>query len=372
MEHLFDEEEDRPSLTDKESFMQLIEGIAARRSGAEKREYPRFPSAEFLSGTMDDSTFSGLLIADNGNGSNNGGGSAKTRGFNLLNFSELGLQVQFSASNVMSLFNRAFYVEMGEHIVKVSMRWLSQSENYIIAGLTFDDDIDRNYNVARIIANKCHGMVNTMMKKDSLPKLTENAGMAVLAYAGILYSARIELITEICRLLELAKIVKVMTPSNYKSKRHFESIMAKYSRNIQIDTIRALSSHKTTSGLIAAFMKPFHDHGCVWNGEKGNIVFMEKDFLNCIMNSALVVKLRSGSKDNVADCIRQPYNHFLTLKEIWPDTFNNSIFIDQFYYYSHLLIDIGLLHDKLVDSMCILKKRSEASIATSPPQVSGH
>lgn len=355
-----------PEMTDRGSFLQFVENIAKRRSGNEKRRFPRFPTSEALSGEIGARGFSGALICDADTvseletvlnaasgefqGETRGEDDESVRGVNVVDFSEDGLQLQLYCRDWIKLSKGRLQLRMDGALAPVSFRWCKQSGKASRGGFAFQGDIEENPGLIKVLNILSDKLVDFLYGKMRMERKANWEQEAVFLYICLFYNLRLKLLLSLSSLNEVKRLLIRNIGLSYSSK--LEALFSEriYSKDFQLDLARKHAGSSYYRRLQSVFMKPYSTFGCCLIGGGEDAVLIGDDAVNAIANSLVVAKLPPGEDQrDMSPLVKELYEKFTMLRSALPEYFMDDEFVKQFFIYNSLLRANDKLNAQLLD-----------------------
>lgn len=358
-----------PEMTDRGSFLQFVENIAKRRSGNEKRRFPRFPTSEALSGEVGTGGFTGVLVCDaeevleteavlNAATGEYAGGAydgddENVRGVNVIDFSEDGLQLQLYCKDWIRLSKSRVRLRMDGALAALSFRWCKQSGESSRGGFAIQGDIAENPGLVKVLNLLSDNLVDFLYAKMKHERGASWEQEAVLLYIALFYNLRLKMLRSLSSLHEVRRLFVKNIGALYSSK--LETLFSDriYSKDFQLDLARKHAGSSYYRRLLSVFLKPYSAFGCcLIGGGCEDAVLIGDDAFNAITNSLVAAKLPPGEdRREMTPVVRGLYEKFAILKTMLPEFFADEEFDNQFHIYNSLLRANDKFNAQLLDML---------------------
>lgn len=360
------QEEELPgrTLTDGETHNEIVALLAHRRPREETRRYPRFPSSEALSGEYSLETPFGALLSigklslDEPNPS-----EAKeppvlevVGGFEVVDFSEEGLQIQFSCSNPLKYAMKHLSIRVKTAMVPVGMQWLTQHNGHVRAGMSFQEDIEQSSGVCSILLELSNRLIRFLTHRHIPQNMFQYQEAAVFSYFCILHNLRLQYIQALASHKEAENTLIPMARKSMSQKVILDKLSENnWSKYIQLQQARSIIDTSDYRDNFRIFMNPFYEFGCNVTGKEGRITFLEKEVVDILLNTLLFYNNKLNYPSDIMNQLQPIYEDFKILRELLPELFQNEKFIEQFKFYSSLISSVTLSRDILIDEISNIK-----------------
>lgn len=369
MQSTFSEKQPGKYLSDGDSFKQVVESIAGRRSASQKRKSPRFPTVSALatrsaatpangelvclsSGRMDHAGDSRRQQADD---ASNGGAAASGADsllqiisrINVIDFSEEGLQIELKCDNFLDYLDRPLFVQFNQARLPVNMHWFKQSGGLLRCGCSFCGAIDKDPGIASTLLGLSSDLVRYLVQGErsrngSRPEM-------VFAYISTIYNLRLMFLDAVASFHESKNFILRFVHPKFHIRVDHILRKFKYSKYFQVNEARRLVNDSHFNSLIDTFLKPYQEYGCGLLGAGEDMLFLENDVFNLMMNCLILPDPLQPRLETLGDSVNSVHQMFLEVRKRLPGAFESSDFDKQFYCYSGLIGEIVLLRERLID-----------------------
>ncbi|MHC1741648.1 MAG: hypothetical protein AB9873_01290 [Syntrophobacteraceae bacterium] len=360
MRNLNEEELPDPTHHDGETHNEIVALLAHRRPREEARRYPRFPSSRSLSGEYPLEDPFGVFLCL-GKPSLEETSPAETgqppameviSGFHVIDFSEEGLQIQFSCANPLKYAMKQLSIRVGTSIVPVGMQWLTQHNGHIRAGISFQEDIELNSGICSVLLELSNGLIRFLTHRHIPQNMVQYQEAAVFSYFCILHNLRLQYIQALASHKEAENTLIPMIRKSVTKQAILDKINANnWSKYIQLQQARTIIETVDYRDNFRIFMNPYYEFGCNVTGVEGRITFLEKEVVDILLNTLLFNNNNLHYSNDVMNQLQPIYEDFKLLRELLPELFQNEKFIDQFKFYSSLISAVMLSRDILIDEI---------------------
>ncbi|MCU0573335.1 MAG: hypothetical protein MUC41_10110 [Syntrophobacteraceae bacterium] len=369
MQNTFAEKQPGKYLSDGESFKQVVESIAGRRSASQKRKSPRFPTVSALANRSPATLPNGELVCLSSGRMGHGGDSchqqaddATTGGatesgaesllhviswINVIDFSEEGLQIELKCDNFLEYLDRPLFVQFNQARLPVNMHWFKQSGGLLRCGCSFCGAIDKDPGIASTLLGLSSNLVRYLVQGErsgngSRPEM-------VFAYISTIYNLRLMFLDAVASFHESKNFILRFVHPKFHIRVDHILRKFKYSKYFQVNESRRLVNDSHFNSLIDTFLKPYQEYGCGLLGGGEDMLFLENDVFNLMMNCLVLPDPLQPRFETLGDSVNSVYQMFLEVRNRLPRTFESSDFDKQFFCYSGLIGEIVLLRERLID-----------------------
>jgi hypothetical protein len=354
------------TLSDMDSFKQIIKSIVNDRSSSSARKYPRFPTAQALGDRIGEQGFDGYIISGE-TGDEVGtidqryaeqlyretvereqpDDDTVIRGVNTVDFSEDGIQVIFQCDNPLMLANRPLFLVLRRSTIPVLFRWCRSDRNKSRGGFHFLKNIDASSDLATLVAGWSSDLISRLIgntgEDDQL-----NKDVFSFAYLNIFYNLRLQFIRELSLLNESianAEMYGIKT-SDIASIRAARNWI--YGRNMQQKQASRIVGSQHFRRKLLSFVRPYNQYGCAAVFDNQTHILLEKEFLLALMNCIIWRPCKVPS-NHMHTSLKWLYESFHILFEFLPDRIVENEMGTQFKYYNDLLCYITDLRERVID-----------------------
>jgi hypothetical protein len=369
MQNPFTEDQPGKFLTDGESFKQVVESIAAKRSASQKRKSPRFPTVHALANRSSTDQPSGELVCLSPLRPGRGGdsdqqpaqGSSPRDGaatgaesmlhriswINVIDFSEEGLQIELKCDNFLDYLDRPLFVQFNQARLPVNMHWFKQSGGLLRCGCSFCGAIDKDPGIASTLLGLSSELVRYLVQGDrsgngSRPEM-------VFAFISTIYNLRLMFLDAVASFHESKNFILRFVHSKFHIRVDHILRKFKYSKYYQVNEARRLVNDSYFNSLIDTFLQPYHEFGCGLLGAGEDMLFLKNDVFNLMMNCLILPDPLQPRFETMGDSVNSVYQMFLEVRSRLPRTFESNELDKQFYCYSAFIGEIVLLRERLID-----------------------
>ncbi len=360
MRNLFEEELPDQTLNDGETHNEIVALLAHRRPQEEARRYPRFPSSEALSGEYSLNKPFGVFLCHGKPSLEEASPSEAVAppahevisGFQVIDFSEEGLQIQFSCSNPLKYAMKQLSIRIGPSNIPVGMQWLTQHNGHIRAGLSFQEDIEQSSGTCSILLELSDRLIHFLTHRHIPQNMVHYQEAAVFSYFCILHNLRLQYILALASHKEAENTLIPMIRSAIAKKPIIDKVNENnWSKYIQLQQARTIIETADYRDNFRIFMNPYYEFGCNVTGAEGRITFLEKEVVDILLNTLLFHNTKLHYSNDIMSQLQPVYEDFKILRELLPELFHSEKFIDQFKFYSSLISSVMLSRDVLIDEI---------------------
>lgn len=369
MQSTFSEKQPGKYLSDGESFKQVVESIAARRSASQKRKSPRFPTVSALAHRTPGSRPHGELVCLSSGKMNHGEASCSPHPgdasageippagadsllqviswIQVIDFSEEGLQIELKCDNFLDYLDRPLFVQFNQVRLPVNMHWFKQSGGLLRCGCSFCGAIDKDPGIASTLLGLSTELVRYLVQGErsrngSRPEM-------VFAYISTIYNLRLMFLDAVASFHESKNFILRFVHPKFHIRVDHILRKFKYSKYYQVNEARRLVNDSHFNTLIDTFLKPYQEYGCGLLGAGEDMLFLENDVFNLMMSCIVLPDPLQPKFETLGDSVNSVYQLFLEVRNRLPGAFQSSDFDKQFYCYSGLIGEIVLLRERLID-----------------------
>lgn len=359
-------EEDYPdhTLNDAETHNEIVALLAHRRPREETRRYPRFPSSESLSGEYSAQDAFGVLVCAGGSsldlattlGGNGPPALEVVSPFHVIDYSEEGLQIQFSCANPLKYAMKQLSIKVAASTSPVGMQWLTQHNGHVRAGLSFQEDIEQSPAVCSILLRLSERLIRFLTHHHIPQNMLQYQEVGVFAYFCILHHLRLQYIQALASHKEAENTLLPLIKKTIGEQSNLDIINnTHWSKYIQLQQARSIIETSDYKDNFRIFMNPYYEFGCNVTGVEGRITFLEREVVDILLNTLLFHSSKLHYSNDIMNKLQPVYESFKILRELLPELFQNERFIDQFKFYSSLIASVMLSRDALIDQISSLK-----------------
>jgi len=372
MRILHEEESPDQTLNDAETHNEIVALLAHRRSREETRRYPRFPTSEALHGDYSPKDPFGILVCVGRQPQESGiipaparqtvapGGNEQAplevvSVFHVVDFSEEGMQIQFSCSNPLKYAMKQLSIRVGTSTSPVGMQWLTQQNGHVRAGISFQEDIEQSPALCFILLELSERLIRFLTHRDIPENMLQYQEIAVFSYFCILHHLRLQYIHALAAHREAENTLIPLLKHTIDKESILDKLNNKnWSKYIQLQQCRSIIETTDYRDNFRIFMNPYYEFGCNVTGVDGRITFLEKEVVDILLNTLLFHNSNLHYSNDIINQLQPVYEDFKILRELLPELFQNERFIDQFKFYSSLISSVLLSRDVLIDQISSL------------------
>ncbi len=363
MRQLPEEDQSDQHLNDAETHNEIVALLAHRRPREETRRYPRFPSSESLSGEYPAHDPFGVLVCSGtpslDPAAGRGGGATPVEvisAFHVIDYSEEGLQIQFSCANPLKYAMRQLSIRVAASTSPVGMQWLTQHNGHVRAGLSFQEDIELSPGVCSILLRLSDRLIRFLTREHIPRNMLQYQEVAVFAYFCILHHLRLQYIQALAAHKEAENTLLPLIQKTVGERSNLDLIdNCHWSKYIQLQQARSIIETADYKDNFRIFMNPYYEFGCNVTGVEGRITFLEREVVDILLNTLLFHNSKFHYSNDIMNQLQPAYDSFKVLRELLPELFQNERFIDQFKFYSSLITSVMLSRDALIDQISSLR-----------------
>jgi hypothetical protein len=370
MQRTFPEEQPRPYLSDGESFRQVVESIAARRSAGQKRKSPRFPTVNAVASRNSLAQGIGELVCLSSDMTPANSESCRPRAdgssppadadpsganallhcispIHVIDFSEEGLQIELKCGNFLDYLERPLFVRFDQVRLPVNMHWFKQSGELLRCGCSFCGAIDKDPGIAATLLGLSNDLVRYLIRGER----SQNGSRTemIFAYISTIYNLRLMFLDAVASFHESKNFILRFVHPKFHIRVDHILRKFKYSKYYQVNEARRLVNDSHFNSLMDTFLKPYQEFGCGLLGAGEDMLFLENDVFNLMMNCLVSPDPLQPKFETLGDSVSSVYRLFLEVRSRLPGTFQSSDFDKQFHCYSALIGEIVLLRERLID-----------------------
>lgn len=338
-------------LSDEQSFLEMVESIAAFRPQSARRQYPRFLTAAALSGTLGArvpdgqllcSTDSELKLLDLGDDLTNE--VRRPKPIRVVDFSEGGLQLQFPSEGIAHFLNHAVSIRISGTTLPVKFSWCQQTPPVGRGGVYWGRRAEEEPEIMSLLARMGEELVRFLVSSLKEGRLKQHEQAAGFTCYALLYAMRLQFRDALTSLWGLAK----------DHEKQYETIQ-EMEDSVLAETGVRFGRWELDGGeppildpVTSHFMRPYREVGCTLIGLDEDSLLLERDVLATLKRSILLPRQKRTEKIRIQPRFRPLYQHLLEMRKLCPAIFEDSQFDMQFGYYSALVSQMEVLREELV------------------------
>lgn len=352
MAELISKESERKELTDEETFRQVVEGFAQARPGDKQRRTPRFPTPGAITGRLGTYGFEGNIVLEDFDFHDDaaierrkpgrkGNGKERTYGFNIVDFCEAGVQLQFQCDDFLRLKESHLCLELQNHRFPVTLVWFQKSDTVSKGGFCFNSSIHSDLYLARIVSTLNTELVDFLVSTCREKPCANTVQAGIFTYLAIFYGLRLRFMEAIAEVNTLGDWID--SPSANQACEYRGACHVPYTNTYNVEQIRRFKSDLRTRKLLYQYLRPFYEFGCGIVGQGHKVIFLKEDALATIFNSVFISAEDCQYAPDILPSLSFLYQNFLNLKQLFPGILEETEFDAQFRYYSSIISQVARL-----------------------------